>query len=212
MRRWIAGILFVGSIALVTPEAQAGTILPNCATCGAHNTAWDLTLALINDAQNTYSLTVTATYGTPVDFVWVSSIAFKVDAFTNNYQGTPTVTGPIEGLGWGVDPGGINASGCSGSGNGFYCASSNLLGATPFIGGTTDTWVFLLNVNDGVPNFTSGTGSFKAHFTDLFGNKVGSLLSEDVTFGTPVPEPATLVLFGTGLAAAATAIRRRRKV
>ena len=114
--------------------------------------------------------------------------------------------------------GGLNSGGCSGSGNGFYCANSNLLGATPFLGGSTDTWVFLMNINNSLPNFTTGSGSLKAQFTNLIGEKVGSLLSENVTFGTPTnppptttPEPATLVLFGTGLAVAATAMRRRKK-
>ena len=147
----------------------------------------------------------------------MNAIAFKVDAFTNAYEGNPgvSVTGPIEAFGWTIAPGGISADGCSGSGNGFFCANSTLFGATPWFGGNTDTWTFLLNVDNALPNFTSGTGSFKAHFTTLDGEKVGSLLSEGVTFGTSnnllTPEPATLLMFGAGLAGAATAIRRRKK-
>ncbi len=218
MKRLLGGFLFLLILAFAG-EARATTIVPNCGTCGSHNTAWDLTLALLSDPQNIYQLTVTATYGSPRDFIWVNAIAFKVDAFTNSYEGNPSVsvTGPIEALGWTIAPGGINADGCSGSGNGYFCANSNLLGATPLFGGNTDTWTFLLDVDNSLPNFASGTGSFKAHFTTLLGEKVGSLVSEGVTFGTPnnppatTPEPATLLLFGTGLAAAATVMRRRRK-
>ena len=205
-------------MAIAPADARATTILPNCGTCGSHNTAWDLTLALVNDAQNIYSLTVTATYGSPRDFFWINDISFKIDAFTNNYDANPTVTGPVEALGWTVVAGGINSGGChANTNNGFFCAQSNLFGAT-WLGNSTDTWVFLMNINNTLPNFASGPGTFKAQFTDLLGNKVGSLLSEEITFGTPnnqtpptVPEPATLALFGAGLAAAATAIRRRRK-
>lgn len=220
MKRLLGGFLFILLLLAFVGEARATTIAPNCGTCGSHNTAWDLTLALINNSENIYQLTVTATYGSPLDFIWVNAIAFKVDAFTNSYEGNPgvSVTGPIEAFGWTIAPGGISADGCSGHGNGFFCADSTLFGATPWFGGNTDTWTFLLDVDDGLPNFTSGTGSFKAHFTTLLGEKVDSLLSESVTFGTPntptpliTPEPATLVLFGTGLAAAAMGIRRRRK-
>ena len=156
-----------------------------------------------------------------VDFIWVNAIAFKVDAFTNSYEGNPgvSVTGPIEAFGWTIAPGGISADGCSGRGNGFFCARFHLVRRDAVVGGNTDTWTFLLDVDNGLPNFTSGTGSFKAHFTTLLGEKVDSLMSESVTFGTPnhpdtviTPEPATLVLFGTGLAAAATAIRRREEM
>lgn len=213
MKRWLVGTLLVGSIALVPAAAQATTILPDCGTCGNTNTAWDVTLSLIDDVNNIYRLTATATYGGAADFVFINAIAFKIDAFVNNYDATPTVTGPAESP-WTVLGGGINAGGCSGSGNGFFCANSTGFGATHGIGGT-DTWMFLLNVNNSLPNIVTSPGSFKVQFTDAEGNKVGALLSEGVTYGTPTdlstPEPATLVLFGTGLAAVATAIRRRRK-
>jgi hypothetical protein len=218
MNRLLA-VLFTGLTVLSATEARAGTIAPNCGTCGTHNTGWDLTLSLINDASNVYQLTVTATYGSPVDFVFVNAIAFKIDSFTGQYEANPSVTGPAEDS-WNVVFGGLSnggAGGCSGSGNGFWCANSANLGATHGAAGTTDTWTFLLNLNNGLANVTSATGSFKAHFTDALGVKVGSNLSEEgVTFGPPTtstaaPEPATLLLFGTGLAAAATALRRRRK-
>jgi hypothetical protein len=137
----------------------------------------------------------------------------------NNVEAMPTVTGPAEDT-WNVLSGGIAASGCSGSGNGFYCANSAGFGARHGAAGSTDSWVFLINVSNSLPNLAGViAGSFKAHFVDDGGDKAGSLLSEAVTFtfdsppppGASTPEPATLIMFGTGLAAIATAMRRRRK-
>jgi hypothetical protein len=221
MEKRFAGVLLAVVLLAVSPTyARAATILPNCGTCGDHNTAWDLTLALIDDTNNIYQLTALATYGSPVDFGFVNAVAFKVDAFVNNFEAGPTVTGPPEDT-WNLLENGISAAGCGGSGNGFWCANSAGSGAAPGGSGSTDTWVFLINVNNSLPNVAGVVaGSFKAQFVSNLASKVDSLLSEDVSFtlDSPLPlpeahapEPATLIMFGTGLAVIATAMRRRRK-
>ena len=51
MKRLLGGFLFILLLLAFVGEARATTIAPNCGTCGSHNTAWDLTLALINDSR-----------------------------------------------------------------------------------------------------------------------------------------------------------------
>src|SRR5690349_6783038 len=80
-------------------RASASTIAANCGTCGSHNTSFNISYSLLNDAQNIYQFVVTATYGSPVDFTYINAISFKLDAYndSSDYEnGTPTVVGPAE--------------------------------------------------------------------------------------------------------------------
>jgi len=209
---------------LAPAAARASSIDWNCATCGDHNTSFDVTYALLNPANNTYQLLITATYqpagaGVP-DFTYISGIAFKLADLTYE-NGTPILnSGPAEDT-WFLMVGGLSASGCDGSGVGFYCADPAGFGATHGAAGTHDTWVFTLDL----PGTTHLPGSvaltLKAMFADANGDKIGSVLSNDGTaFSSEcvgpcntdvVPEPASLVLLGTGLAIGAAALRRTRR-
>ena len=138
-----AGLL-VALLGFSAPVA-ANTLIPaNCGTCGAHNTSFDVSYDLINDANNIYEVTITATYGSPLDFLYINDLAFKIDAFDGKYDGTPTVVAPDDT--WTVLAGGLSAGGCDSSGAGFYCAQSTNKGAQAGVAGSIDTWVFTLDV------------------------------------------------------------------
>ena len=214
----------MGLVMLLVPAtSQASTIPYDCGTCGSRNTAFDITYTLIDGVAHTYEVTVTALYepvvpGAP-NYAFINAIAMKFDGLSYD---TPLLTSEPDGGPWTSLFGGLSnngAGGCNGTGNGYFCADSAGFGADHSGAGDPDTWVFLIDLT--APLGDTLTGNFKAHFVDANGNKVGDVLSENFSatlggeFGptsvpTAVPEPASLLLMGTGLSLVAMRLRRKR--
>jgi len=95
---------------------------------------------------------------------------------------------------WSVSPGGLSASsGCNGSGASWVCiqnTSGNGFNILPLVSKSSLQFMFEF---DGVTN--NGL-SLKADYLDANGNKVGSLISQQVS---PVPEPETYAMLLAGL-------------
>jgi len=121
---------------------------------------------------------------------------------------------PLTGT-WSYQTGGLNATGCDGSGGGYLCAAATGTGSHLFsfpVGGGTATpnllvWQFTII---GTPPSLGNTAHIKYNYVNLSGTHVGDLGSFDVAIqcigGTgcaaaPVgaPEPVTSALIGSGL-------------
>lgn len=115
---------------------------------------------------------------------------------------------------WTTVLGGLSANGCKGSGSGFDCASSGANGPYNEVpNSSTYSWLFELHMaGDKSLNFSSLGSSVKGRFVDSDGEKIGDLVSENVTLTiqTPVPEPEIYAMMGLGLGLLGWAGRRKR--
>ena len=193
--------------ALARERRRRAPIGPSCGTCQGSIYEISTTATPIASTPTTQTWRITYTIhatgynggGTHLD-----SVALKVSA---QLLDAALVSAP-GGVGqWAESLGGINASGCSGSGSGFDCAEATSIGTSPVVPGFVYTWVFDLKMATGALDTGTNASTVKARYVNDAGTKVGALVSEGITLEI-VPEPSTaaLVLFGGALLA-----RRRRR-
>ena len=208
-RSAVLALALVLGLGLAAPAAaRANTIGPtNCLTC--YGNSYTLTYFQTGSTQYTINLIIDASgYDAGVNSAYLMSIAPGIPGWTMpaSLLSAPGGTGDWSA----VQAGGINASGCDGSGSPFFCNSALSQGTFNEVG-TTTPLDFSWSITDASLPTGAGGVSLKAYYADSSGNKVGPLLSEDMTL-TMVPEPATWWLLGTGLLLLGCLWRRQRRV
>jgi hypothetical protein len=188
-------------------------------------------------STETFRLTLTIDTSTYTGTgTYIDAVAIKVPTTTVSATlfDAPTGTGASGGAAdWTLIDGGLSASGCSTSPDSFECADeiASLINGAP-VGGTV-TWVFDVKGPNGFLPAAAGPfpdSSFishvKAEYVTLCtpglrgcpdsGDKQVGITSEDIEIqyptsvptSAPVPEPASLMMMGTGLLLLARKLRR----
>ncbi|HEV2879967.1 MAG TPA: PEP-CTERM sorting domain-containing protein [Pyrinomonadaceae bacterium] len=188
-------------------------------------------LALSVIAQADAITTSTATAATPLVTATISNYTLTGNSFTFTINNTST-SGSITALGFnlpGTDRGTFTLTSSTDPDFSLSSAVKAQAGAQT----STSTLDFALltgnnfgggKVAEGIAPGTSATFTVTGNFTGLTAQQIAELVfarfqgiqpgdkSEVITVTPqPVPEPATMILLGSGLAGAAASIRRRRK-
>jgi hypothetical protein len=191
-------VLFVFfTLLLGVALGHADSIGPSCATC--QGSIYTLTVVSVTTGATNDTVVVRYdidTSGYNGGGKYLDEVALKVSPSAVS----ATLLAAPGGLGNWSSPltgGGIDASGCSGSGSGFECADAKSVTQGALVGGATPlSWLFEIVIPTGTL-FSDGTETVKARYVDPAGNKVGALVSEDIH----VPEPSGAALLGMGLLA-----------
>jgi PEP-CTERM motif len=201
-------------------------------TAGGSNTVWTLDVAA---GCITCAVTLKAEFQDPAGAANNNYTGTFIDSVQWSITGTDpvslgTITGPLDATTttWsGSVDAGVNANQCGTGANNALCAQSNdALGYGPIINGQTYTWTFSTTFASALPSDLSGVGgNIRAAFNNADGQNFNIFSPNGGTFGGTgggtgagggtgqplVPEPTSLLLFGTGLSMAAYRARRRKQ-
>jgi len=232
MRRLVKASLLAAMGLVVAMPAMADTLTIN----GDHGDVWTLDVN-----GSTVTLTADLGSDTFFDDSFVDAVQFKVDGASPTSADVTdfTVNGTTAGTpssDWVTDVDSSLSGGnqCNGGANDNVCSEYvTAAGYGALSSGDVLEWTFLVDWNGTLPDTLTG-GNIRASFNDNTGKNIYTFSPNGGTFETTEvtetsenveitditettenveisPEPATLVLFGSGLAMAAARLRRRRQ-
>lgn len=197
-------VLAVAAIAVLAAPAAADTVtLSGCSSCfGSIYTLTVNPTTLGSTTDFTVTLTINTTGTSAGSATAISAVNFKISSSVSSF----TLTSAPGGTGaWVTSQNGINNAGCAGSGAGFVCSQDTAPVTSAQLGGVF-TWTWDITIPSGslfTPNLAG------SHIGAKYNNSAGTLNGFITSETTPIPEPGTLALFGTGLIALAGVIRRK---